>query len=214
MLGTCKVTVLGDQSINGRRLSSTRTLEFILALSLGGGERRLSSLKRYLFAGVVSKSAVPTLAYRTRKLGIATEFVPSRASYRLIDCVAVDAIELLDALDAGDVRTALQLYGGPCLANSHSPLATEARQVIDRLLTDAVLAEGSEELVRRAADKLDSPRFGLLGSFGPRIQENNRPRTSIGSNNKAYDVAPVAKADGLQLSSFLITTRRGNKPLE
>jgi len=155
-VGRCNITVLGNQSVNGHRSVSTRTLEFVLAIALAGGERRQSSLLRDLFADCASKSAIPTLAYRARKLGIATEFIPMRASYRMRTPVVIDAVELLDALRSGDVRTALWLYSGPCLANSRSPLAIETRELIDTRLTRAVLATGDRAFIEFAATKLDA----------------------------------------------------------
>ncbi|MEU1984769.1 hypothetical protein [Nocardia sp. NPDC019395] len=92
-------------------------------------------------------------------MGIDTEFVPTRASYRTTTEVIVDAVELLRALRRGDVRTALWLYGGPCLANSRSPLAVETRELIDTRLARAVLATEDEALVGYAAKKLDRPEL-------------------------------------------------------
>ncbi|WP_169813345.1 hypothetical protein [Nocardia vaccinii] len=152
----CNITVLGNQSVDGHRSVSTRTLEFLLAIALAGGERRQSSLLRDLFSDCASKSAIPTLAYRARKLGIETEFIPVRGSYRVLTPMVIDAVELLAALRAGDVRTALWLYGGPCLANSRSPLAIETREMIDMRLIRAVLATGDRAFIEFAATKLDA----------------------------------------------------------
>lgn len=159
----CYVNVLGTQSVNGHEVVSTRTLEFILALALSGGECRKSALERDLFSDCSSKSAIPTLAYRARKMGIGTEFIPARASYRTTTEVVVDAVELLKALRRGDIRTALWLYGGPCLANSRSPLAVETRDLIDMRLVRALLATGDEALIGSAAVKLGRPELRWAG---------------------------------------------------
>lgn len=153
----CRIEVLGTQLVNGRRSNSAKTLEFIVALALGGGERRKASLLRSLYDDCAAKSAIPTLAYRARQLGVGVDFITDRDSYRLVDPIAIDALELMAALRRGDVRAALSLYRGPCLAGSHSPLAVEIREWIDQQLADAIRAAPDQSLLAEALTRIDLP---------------------------------------------------------
>jgi hypothetical protein len=59
---------------------------------------------------------------------------------RPIDC---DALELLDAIAAGDLTTALRLYRGPLLPGSDTPGIVQWREYLAVSLRTAVLASGS-----------------------------------------------------------------------
>ncbi|WP_040829997.1 hypothetical protein [Nocardia jiangxiensis] len=174
----CRLVVLGDQLVNGRRVTSTRTLEFVLALVFNGGECRASSLVGNLCSGQASKSAIPTLAYRARQLGIDTEFISFRTSYHLVTEVTVDAVELLEALHIGDVHTALRLYGGPLLVNSHTRAIIETRARIDRELTEAAIASGDDALARQVAWKAGNSERGLVHGLSERVPARTRSWSS------------------------------------
>ncbi|MGE2730003.1 GAF domain-containing protein [Mycolicibacterium vaccae] len=87
---------------------------------------------------------------RLRKV-IGAEHIGSRP-YRLLTPVTSDIDEVFDALDAGDVESALTRYAGQLLVQSVSPAIARLRTQLSTTLRDAVLAEGRRggtDLLRR-----------------------------------------------------------------
>jgi transcriptional regulator of acetoin/glycerol metabolism len=87
---------------------------------------------------------------RLRKV-IGPEHLTSRP-YRLLVPVTTDIGEIFDALDAGDVESALVRYQGPLLPQSVSPAIARLRTQLSASLRGAVLAEaarGRTDLLRR-----------------------------------------------------------------
>ncbi|MGB3486455.1 MAG: transcriptional regulator [Mycobacterium sp.] len=87
---------------------------------------------------------------RLRKV-IGGEHLASRP-YRLLVPVTSDIGEIFDALDAGDVESALVRYQGPLLPHSVSPAIARLRTQLSASLRAAVLAEsarGRTDLLRR-----------------------------------------------------------------
>jgi len=92
---------------------------------------------------------------RLRK-AIGAEYLASRP-YRLLVPITTDIGEVLDALDLGDVESALATYHGPLLPQSVSPSIARLRTQLTASVRGAVLAEcarGDTSLLRRW---LDSP---------------------------------------------------------
>jgi len=90
---------------------------------------------------------------RLRKV-IGAENLGSRP-YRLLAPITSDVGEVFDALDAGDVATALDRYSGPLLRQSVSPAVARLRTALSTTLREAVLAEsrrGRADLLRRWLD--------------------------------------------------------------
>lgn len=90
---------------------------------------------------------------RLRKV-IGAENLGSRP-YRLLTSITSDIGEVFEALDAGDVETALTRYSGPLLTQSVSPAIARLRTQLSATLRDAVLAEntqGRTDLLRRWLD--------------------------------------------------------------
>ncbi len=65
--------------------------------------------------------------------------------YRLAEPLLTDAQEVLDALDAGDTRSAMSLYAGPLLPASQSPEIWEARADLRSRVRRAALTSGDGE---------------------------------------------------------------------
>ncbi len=87
---------------------------------------------------------------RLRKV-IGAENLGSRP-YRLLAPITSDIGEVFDALDAGDVESALARYPGPLLAHSVSPAIGRLRTQLSATLREAVLSEharGRSGLLRR-----------------------------------------------------------------
>lgn len=87
---------------------------------------------------------------RLRKV-IGAENLGSRP-YRLLTSITSDIGEVFEALDAGDVESALTRYAGPLLTQSVSPAIARLRTQLSATLRDAVLtesAQGRTDLLRR-----------------------------------------------------------------
>lgn len=89
---------------------------------------------------------------RLRKV-IGAQYLTSRP-YRLLSPITTDVGEVFDALDAGDVDSALARYQGPLLPHSVSPAIARLRTQLSVTLRAAVLAEAGQrpELLRRWLD--------------------------------------------------------------
>jgi len=114
------------------------------------------ALMRRLYLSIACDSAIPTLCYRLRKMGIQVQYDSATGTYVLGSEVKIDALTILDLLRLGDVRSALDIWGGPCLALSDSPLAQALRANLEQAMVTEVLDSEDPELVRRAARLLDS----------------------------------------------------------
>lgn len=114
---------------------------------------------------------------RLRK-AIGAEYVSSRP-YRLLVPITSDVGDVFDALDAGDVDSALNQYQGPLLPLSVSPAIARLRTQMSATLRHAVVATGRADLLRRW---LDSPegyddREGWLAlRDSPGIRPGHRAR--------------------------------------
>jgi hypothetical protein len=86
---------------------------------------------------------------RLRKV-IGAEYLASRP-YRLLAPITTDLGEVFDALDAGDVESALARYQGPLLPHSVSPAIARLRTQLSATLRAAVLVESGRRpgLLRR-----------------------------------------------------------------
>lgn len=150
------IRIMGVLRIDEVAVRHTKPLEFVTALALAGGRMTRNALARRIYLSTSSDSAVPTLCYRARKLGIGIRFDPSSRVYSLTTPVVVDALRILDLLRVGDIASALDLWHGDCLPTSDTPLANALRRNLERAMVDAVLACDGPDLLRRAARALDS----------------------------------------------------------
>ena len=67
--------------------------------------------------------------------------------YRLVGTVTADVVELVAALEAGDVATAVDRYRGPLLPMSEAPELREWRTRIDVAVRDAAICRGDPDLL-------------------------------------------------------------------
>lgn len=85
---------------------------------------------------------------------IGHEFIGSRP-YRLRKPIATDFGDVFDALEGGDIPSALTRYGGPMLPQSVSPSIARLRTELSMSLRSGVLASGDLLLLRRWLDLPD-----------------------------------------------------------
>ncbi|MGW4244721.1 transcriptional regulator [Nocardia sp. NPDC004722] len=86
-----------------------------------------------------------TLKADVSRLRAATDGQIADRRYMLTDPLACDAVELLAALEAGDLTTAVRLYRGPLLPASDVPGIVQWREHLDVCLRTAVLADRNPE---------------------------------------------------------------------
>lgn len=98
----------------------------------------------------------------------------SNPPYRLQVEVAADFVEAVRLLEAGRLRSALELYRGPLLEDCEAPGISELRSAIDETFRQAVLAakdaEASYTLAQKAHDDLElwEHTVSALGNNDPR----------------------------------------------
>ncbi|GAB2540216.1 transcriptional regulator [Nocardia heshunensis] len=86
-----------------------------------------------------------TLKADVSRLRAATDGQIADRRYMLTEPLACDAAELLAALEAGDLTTAVRLYRGPLLPDSDVPGIVQWREQLDVCLRTAVLADRNPE---------------------------------------------------------------------
>ncbi|UFS98332.1 transcriptional regulator [Nocardia huaxiensis] len=86
-----------------------------------------------------------TLKADVSRLRRATDGQVADRRYMLTEPIACDATELLAALEAGDITTAVRLYRGPLLPDSDTPGIVQWREHLDVCLRTAVLADHNPE---------------------------------------------------------------------
>lgn len=154
--GATTLRIMGMTRIDETPVRHTKPIEFVTALALAGGRMTRDALERRIYLSTSSDSAIPTLCYRARKLGIAVTFDPGSRLYTLATPVVIDALRILSLLQSGDIDSALDLWHGPCLPASDTPLANALRLNLERAVVDAVLGAEDPVLLRRAAVVVDS----------------------------------------------------------
>lgn len=79
----------------------------------------------------------------------------SQAPYRLSANVQSDFSELIEAVEAGELITALDLYKGPLLPGSDAPAVVELREYVDELLKGTILRSSDVELMIRLGTMME-----------------------------------------------------------
>lgn len=90
---------------------------------------------------------------RLRKV-VGGDVIDSRP-YRLLVPINTDIDEVYQAIDAGDIRAALDRYAGPLLPQSISPAVARIRTELTMTLRSAVLDCGQPDVLRRWLDSPD-----------------------------------------------------------
>lgn len=148
--GTPQVT------FGGRKLHLTpRQHELLCVLALHQGGLTLDTLHAHMYGD-------QPISFSTLKSEVSTlrallgGQIASRP-YRLSLKVQLDIQDIEDALLSGRVADACDLYDGPPLPHSASPLLTYWREYLDAALHDAVCRTRDPELLWRYAARFDDP---------------------------------------------------------
>ncbi|WP_067686043.1 transcriptional regulator [Nocardia jejuensis] len=94
-----------------------------------------------------------TLKADVSRLRRATDGRIADRRYLLTEPIACDAVELLAALESGDLTTAVRLYRGPLLPDSEIPGIVQWREHLDVCLRTAVLADHNPEHALRLGQR-------------------------------------------------------------
>ena len=128
-------------SLDGAPLRLTlRQLEILAVLGVRG-TATLAELHAWLYGD--RPVAVATLKAEISHLRRALDGQLTSRPYRLTMPTRVDAVQLLERLDAGDVEGAARLYRGQLLPTSEAPFVGEHRHHLDVALRTALLRQGS-----------------------------------------------------------------------
>lgn len=184
-----QVCVLGRYEVDGRLVTSSKTMEFVTALAAAGGSMSRDGLHHRIYERDVSTSTLPTLAYRARKLGIVVRYEASARRYVLPEPVTVDALTVLALVKAGRPADALILYQGPCLPECDSPFAISLRHTIEDRLVRSVLDSGDQELIKVTSRMIDHWELAEPAATG------DDPLSAVLSDSylRSIGVSPVGK---------------------
>ncbi|MFD5276476.1 GAF domain-containing protein [Pseudarthrobacter sp. NPDC058362] len=163
-------------SIGGRTVAlSARHSEILALLSAHPEGLTAEQLCLQLYPGDGSTMTLRAEMVRLRKIlqQLNPEAVPGSRPYRLAMDLVPDSNQVLNCLQRGAHRIALEIYRGAVLPRSEAPGIVELRARVSGLLREAVLTDGSAEsllryaglpearndvVIRRAALRLLPPR--------------------------------------------------------
>ncbi|WP_412028863.1 GAF domain-containing protein [Deinococcus yunweiensis] len=140
----------------GKRLHLTpRQHELLCVLALHPGGLTLDALHAHVYGDQpISLSTLKSEVSTLRSL--LGGQIASRP-YRLSVPVQLDVQEIEERLLAGQVSAAADLYDGPLLPHSASPLLTYWRDYLDAALREAVCRSRNADLLWRYASRFDDP---------------------------------------------------------
>lgn len=141
-------------SIDGRTVClSARHSEILALLSTHPAGLNAEELCTLLYPGEASTMTLRAEMVRLRKVlqQLSPDAVPESRPYRLPLDVVPDSGQVLDCLQRGAHRIALEIYRGAVLPRSEAPGIAELRTRVSSLLREAVLTGGSAESLLRYA---------------------------------------------------------------
>ncbi|MFE4229602.1 GAF domain-containing protein [Arthrobacter sp. NPDC056886] len=142
-------------SIDGRTVAlSARHSEILALLSTHPAGLNAEELSALLYPGEASTMTLRAEMVRLRKVlqQLHPGTVPESRPYRLPLDLVPDAGQVLDCLQRGAHRIALEIYRGAVLPRSEAPGIVELRGRVSALLREALLTDGSaESLLKYAA---------------------------------------------------------------
>ncbi|BCW68130.1 transcriptional regulator [Arthrobacter sp. NicSoilB4] len=142
-------------SIDGRTVAlSARHSEILTLLSTHPEGLNAEELCTLLYAGDASTMTLRAEMVRLRKVlqQLNPGAVPESRPYRLPLDLVPDAGQVLNCLQRGAHRIALEIYRGAVLPRSEAPGIAELRNRVSSLLREAVLTDGSAESLLRYAE--------------------------------------------------------------
>ena len=144
-----ELRVLGEPraTLDGTPLRLTLRQFEILTLLAVLGSATLGDLHAHLYGDrpVALATLKAEMSRLRRMLGGRLDSRP----YRLSLTCRVDAVDLVEGLDRGDIELAAGLYGGQLLLASESPFLAEHRQQVDVALRTALLRRGTSSAALR-----------------------------------------------------------------
>lgn len=142
-------------SIDGRTVAlSARHSEILALLSTHPAGLNAEELCSLLYTGDASTMTLRAEMVRLRKVlqQLNPGAVPQSRPYRLPLDLVPDAGQVLDCLQRGAHRIALEIYRGAVLPRSEAPGIVELRDRVSALMREALLTDGSaESLLKYAA---------------------------------------------------------------
>ncbi|MCU1555631.1 MAG: helix-turn-helix protein [Arthrobacter sp.] len=141
-------------SIDGRTVAlSARHSEILALLSTHPEGLNAEELCSLLYPGEASTMTLRAEMVRLRKVlqQLNPDAVPESRPYRLPMDLVPDAGQVLNCLQRGAHRIALEIYRGAVLPRSEAPGITELRNRVASLLREAVLTDGSAEALLKYA---------------------------------------------------------------
>jgi GAF domain len=142
-------------SIEGRTVAlSARHSEILALLSVHPKGLSAEELCTLLYPGDGSSMTLRPEMVRLRKVlqQLSPEAVPDSRPYRLPMDLMPDSSQVLNCLQRGAHRIALEIYRGAVLPRSEAPGIIDLRDRVSTLLREAVLTDGSADALLRYAE--------------------------------------------------------------
>jgi len=142
-------------SIDGRTVAlSARHSEILALLSTHPEGLNAEELCTLLYPGDASTMTLRAEMVRLRKVlhQLNPDAVPESRPYRLPMDLLPDSGQVLNCLQRGAHRIALEIYRGAVLPRSEAPGIAELRSRVSSLLREAVLTDGSAESLLKYAE--------------------------------------------------------------
>jgi len=142
-------------SIDGRTVAlSARHSEILALLSTHPEGLNAEELCTLLYSGDASTMTLRAEMVRLRKVlhQLNPDAVPDSRPYRLPMDLLPDSGQVLNCLQRGAHRIALEIYRGAVLPRSEAPGIAELRSRVSSLLREAVLTDGSAESLLKYAE--------------------------------------------------------------
>ena len=142
-------------SIEGRTVAlSARHSEILALLSVHPDGLSAEELCTLLYPGDGSSMTLRPEMVRLRKVlqQLSPEAVPGSRPYRLPMDLMPDSGQVLNCLQRGAHRIALEIYRGAVLPRSEAPGIVELRDRVSSLLREAVLTDGSADALLKYAE--------------------------------------------------------------
>ncbi|MDR6505198.1 GAF domain-containing protein [Arthrobacter oryzae] len=142
-------------SIEGRTVAlSARHSEILALLSVHPSGLSAEELCTLLYPGDGSSMTLRPEMVRLRKVlqQLSPEAVPESRPYRLPMDLMPDSSQVLNCLQRGAHRIALEIYRGAVLPRSEAPGIIDLRDRVSSLLREAVLTDGSADALLKYAE--------------------------------------------------------------
>jgi hypothetical protein len=142
-------------SIEGRTVAlSARHSEILALLSVHPDGLSAEELCTLLYPGEGTSMTLRPEMVRLRKVlqQLSPDAVPGSRPYRLPVDLLPDSSQVLNCLQRGAHRIALEIYRGAVLPRSEAPGIVELRDRVSTLLREAVLTDGSADALLKYAE--------------------------------------------------------------